>query len=456
MMNKSLKLIQSHSQLKELSNPLKYSILKELVKEPATCQQLATLFNHSRQKIHYTLNQMVNKGLLELTADKNGNHKEVYYQAAARNFILDFAIGLENGDGVLNSQAIIGGILQQHHRISLQAVASKLIDESFKLSRGDRLLITTGKFNFPLVEKLLLEAGQRGIHTSLLYQDMDLIKARNEDYSLAAYRSDYEEFNRLLKNSDMYLNLNGEARFTELRDKDKLRLRNRLLARGRKIIEAKKIKLASMPSLMKDTLSEHAIQSELQFWRALDIDYNKLSDYTLDICRRIAAQRSISLLCQDEEINFTIDKVWAECGCFGDSEFQTHMINLPGGEVMLVPQPGSINGTIIADRAFAFGKEIIKPHLVIKDNEIQSFTAQSNEDVLQRAIYAGGADGRKIALVCLGTNENILRSNIDNALKHKSDGFLSLFLGNNQALGGTVAGEQEWIVQIEKPDLNIN
>lgn len=455
-MNKSLKLIQNHSQLKELGNPLKYSILKELIKEPATCQQLATLFNHSKQKIHYTLNQMVDHGLLELTADKNGNHKEVYYRAAAKNFILDFAIGLENGEGVLDNQAIIGGILEQEHRISLQAVASKLIDESFKLSRGDRLLITTGKFNFPLVEKLLLEAGQRGIHTSLLYQDLDLIKARNEDYSLAAYRADYEEFNRLLKSSDMYLNLNGEARFTELRDKDKLRLRNRLLARGRKIIETKKIKLTSMPSLMYNTLSERAIQSELQFWRALDIDYAKLYEYTVGICRRIAAKPSLSLLYKDEEISFAIDKIWAECGSFWEGEFQTHMINLPGGEVMLVPKPGSINGTIVADRAFAFGQEILEPRLEIKHNEIQAFTAQNNEDVLQRAIEAGGADGRKIALVCLGTNENILRGNIDNALKHKSDGFLSFFWGNNQALGGTVAGEQEWIVQIEKPILNYN
>ncbi|MGI6197691.1 MAG: aminopeptidase [Candidatus Cloacimonadaceae bacterium] len=453
-MNKSLKLIQNHSQLKELGNPLKYSILKELIKEPATCQQLATLFNHSKQKIHYTLNQMVDQGLLELTQGNNGNHKEVYYQAAAKNFVLDFAIGLEAGEGVLDSQAIIGGILEHDHRISLQAVAAKLIDESFKLTRGDRLLITTGKFNFPLVEKLLLEAGKRGIHTSLLYQDLDLIKARNEDYSLAAYRADYEEFNRLLKNSDMYLNLNGEARFTELKDRDKLRLRNRLLAKGRKIIASKKIKLASMPSLMNDTLSDHAIQSELQFWRALDIDYGKLDEYTMDICRQIAAIQSVNLLSGGEEISFAIDRVWAESGSFGESEFQTHIINLPGGEVMMVPKPGSINGTIVGDRAFAFGKEIIKPRLVIQANEIQSFTAQENEDVLQRAIDAGGVDGREIALVCLGTNTNILRGNIDNALQHKSDGFLSFFWGNNQALGGTVRGDQEWIVQIEKPILN--
>ena len=453
-MNKSLKLIQSHEQLKELSNPLKYSILKELIKAPATCQQLATLFDHSKQKIHYTLNQMVGQGLLELTDGNNGNQKEVYYRAAAKNFVLDFAIGLEAGEGVLDSQAIIGGILEHDHRISLQSVAAKLIDESFKLNRGDRLLITTGKFNFPLVEKLLLEAGKRGIHTSLLYQDLELIRARNEVYSLAAYRADYEEFYRLLKNSDMYLNLNGEARFTELKDKDKLRLRNRLLARGRKIIANKKIKLASMPSLMNDTLSDHAIQSELQYWHALDTDYTKLSEYTLGICRKYAAQQRVSLLAQGEEISFEIDKVWADCGCFGDSEFETHMINLPGGEVMMVPKAGSINGTIVADRAFAFGKEIIGPRLVIRANEIQSFTAQENEDVLQRAIEAGGVDGRQIALVCLGTNTNILRGNIDNALQHKSDGFLSFFWGNNQALGGTVASDQEWIVQIEKPNIN--
>lgn len=453
-MVRNLKLIQTHSQLKELGSQLKYSILRELIKVPATCQQLSTLFNHSKQKMHYTLNQMVDQGLLELANDAANNNKEVYYRAAAKNFILDFVIGLESNNRVLDNRAIIGGILEQEHRISLQDIAAKLIDDSLKLRKGNRLLITTGKFNFPLVEKLLLEAGRRGIHTSLVYQDLQMIKSRNENFSLAAFRADYEEFCRLLSSSDMYLNLNGEARNLELKDKDKILLRTRLLARGRKIIASKNIKIASMPSLMSDTLSEQAIESELQFWRALDIDYYKLCKQTLDVCRELGEKQSVSLAVYNEEITYKIDKIWAECGSFSENEYQSPMINLPGGEVLMVPSAQSMNGIIEADRAFIFGEEVYRPRFEIKANEIQSFSAQSNEELIQKAIEAGGVDGRKVALICLGTNDNISRGNIDNALKHKSDGFLSLFWGNNQAFGGTVAGNQEWFVQIEKPVLN--
>jgi len=91
---------------------------------------------------------------------------------------------------------------------------------------------------------------------------------------------------------------------------------------------------------------------------------------------------------------------------------------------------------------------------LIKNNEIFSFSAEDKERLLAKAIAAGGLDGRKVALICLGTNDNIKLGNIDNALKHKSDGFLSLFWGNNTALGGSVNGNQEWFIQIENPRLN--
>ena len=154
-MIRNLQLIKNHSQLKELGSYLKYSILKELIKAPATCQQLANLFGHSKQKMHYNLTQMCSEGLLEVVDEALGRNREVYYRATAKSYVLDFAIGLPANDRILDSRAIIGNILEQEHRISLEGIAAKLLDQSFGLKKGQRLLITTGKFNLPLVEKLL-------------------------------------------------------------------------------------------------------------------------------------------------------------------------------------------------------------------------------------------------------------------------------------------------------------
>ncbi len=448
---RNLQLIQHHSQLRELGSQLKFSLLKELTQGPATCQQLATLFDQSKQKIHYNINQMLAEGLLERVDNPNGSNREVYYRASARSFVLDLAIGLESSDKVLDSRAIISGILEQEHRINLAGIAAKLIDHSFKLKPGERLLIVSGKFNFPLVEKLKLEAGRRGIHCVLIYQDLDSMRAKYEQFSLAAFKADYEEFNRQLKTADVFLNLNGEARFAQLLDPKKLQIRARMAEHSKEIIAQRGIRVAMMPGLLQETLSDRAIQSELQFWHALDIDYPRLQRQTLAKCRQLGEKDFMYVGAKDNSLRFGIGNISAECGSFGADEYQSPVINLPGGEILIVPRPGSLTGTLSADRAHVFGEEVKRPRLRIENNEIQEFSAAAGEEHLAKAIETGGPDGRKVALICIGTNENIHLGDIDTTLKHKSSGSLSVFWGDNRPLGGEVCGFHEWFLQIEDP-----
>ncbi len=455
-MIRNLQLIQRHAQLKELGSQLKLALLKELIHAPATCQQLAKLFDQSKQKIHYNLNQMLKEGLLEIVEPPSGSGREVYYRATAKTYVLDLSIGLETNGNVLNSRAIINGIMERDHRIDLAGIAAKLIDQAFKLVPGERLLIVSGKFNFPLVEKLKLEAGRRGIFCTLIYQDLDALKTKYEHYSLAAFKADYEELNRQLRSADVYLNLNGEARFVQLKDPEKLALRNRMLEKSKQIIRQRGIRVAMMPGLLQDTLSEGAIESELQFWQALDIDYPRQCRQTLAKCRELRDKEIVRLSGTNSSLTFSIDRIVAECGSFGSDEFQSPVINLPGGEILMLLKAGSMHGTLASERIHVFGEEVLKPVLEIKNNEIISFRAQAGVEHLARAIESGGADGRKAALICLGTNENIHLADIDTALKHKSSGNLSIFWGDNRSLGGDVAGAHEWFVQIEDPLLSFN
>jgi len=453
-MIQNLQLIKNQAQLKEMGSPLKYNILKELIKAPATCQQLDTLFACSKQKMHYNLTQMLSQGLLKLEDDAYNNNKEVYYRATARSYVLDLAIGLETNGKILDNRNIINSILEQEYHINLNNIAAKLIEEALKLTKGMHLLITTGKFNLPLVEKLLLEAGKRGIYTSLIYQDLEQLQARAEQYSLIAFQADYENFNQKLKEADVYLNLNGESRTIEVTDEEKLHIRNRMLEKGRKIIKEKKIRLAMMPSLLYDTLSEQAIESEVQFWHALDINYQLLSDKTIALCRKFVNKNYVEIETKGDTFQFGINNIWAECGSFGRCEFQSPIINLPGGEILIIPKPDTMQGKIVGDRAYVLGEEILHPVVEIVNNEITVFSAASNQHQLAKAIETGGKDGRKVALICLGTNDNIRGGNIDNALKHKSSGFMSVYWGSNRDVGGDIAGNNEWFIQIENPQLN--
>jgi len=318
----------------------------------------------------------------------------------------------------------------------------------------ESLLIVSGRYNQPLVEKILIEAGRRSIFTTWIYQPTEILKAKYEEYSLAAFDADYKQFNRLLAKHNVYLNLNGEARYIELNNPQKQRLRSKHFAQSRKIISQNKIKIAIMPGLLPHTLEEKALESEIQFWKALDIDYKKLYQRTHNLCADMSRHKTIRVSNSTTGFTFNIQKILAECGSFGYSEFQSPTINLPGGEILLIPEPDSLNGEITGDLAYISGKIVERPWIRFVNNKIAEFKAESNEELLKQAIMAGGKDGAKVALVCLGTNENVHLTNIDSSYKHKCQGLLTVYWGENISLGGNVAGENEWYIQIENPQLS--
>jgi len=452
-MIKNVQIISKHSQVKELGNALKFDMLKELICGPATCQQLALVFGVSKQKIHYNLNKLLEEELIELAECDPGNGKEVYYRATAKNYVLDFALGEHLSDGMINSRGIINNILEGEYKVHLTDIAARILRDSLKLKPRQKLLVVTGKYNLALVEKILIEAGRMNIRCTMLYQDAEMIKAKYEEYSLAAFTADYEHFNRLLKAHDVYLNLNGEVRNIALTDPDKLKLRQYHYQKSHQILQSKKIRVGMMPGLLNDTLSEKAIESELQFWQALDIDYDQLCRETIAICESYTDNSYLELQAGDGTLRFQVQRILAECGSFSNSPYQSPVINYPGGEILLVPHSESISGTLTGDYAYALGDRITKPRLTIERGEIKTFEAEENEHILSKAIITGGLDGRKIALVCIGTNPNVSLANIDMSFTQKSRGLVSIYWGDNRSLGGEVAGSCEWFLQIENPKI---
>ncbi len=455
-MIKNIQIISQHSQVMELANDLKFGMLRALISSAATCQQLATVLGVSKQKVHYNLNKLLDEGFIQIVDDMADNGKEVYYRATAKNYVLDFALGEHLSEGTINGRGVITSILESEYKLPLSLIAARILKESLKLKARQKLLIVTGKYNFPLVEKILTEAARLNIRTTLIYQDEEMIRSKFEEFSLPAFNADYEHFNRLLRSHDAYLNLNGESRHIPLKDPDKLKLRQSHFSKSAQIISEKKIRVAMMPGLLNDTLSEKAIESELQFWKALDINYDKLCKDTIQMCEELSGCKYLDVKGNNSSLRFMLKDVFAETGSFSNSKYQGHVINYPGGEVLMVPQPMSMNGEIRGDVAYAFGEKIEKPVLQIRNNEIKTYSAATNELLLSKAILGGGLDGRKIALVCIGTNPNISLGNIDNSFKQKSRGLLSVYWGDNRPFGGDVAGTNEWFIQIEKPQLILN
>ncbi len=441
------------SQMKAINSELKLKIINELILNPATGQQLSKIFGLSKQKIHYNLKTLLNANLVEII--NIGNNKEVYYRAKAKNYTLDFSLNNHNGEKNENNRSLINQILESHN-IDLASIAANLLENSLKMQAKEKLLIVSGEYNMPLVKKILVEASKRQIETTLMYRDKELLEAKHNLFSLATYSWDFEKFNRALKNTDVYLYLNGESKFIPLNDPEKKKIQQKAFTKSRDIIKKNNIRIAMMEGLMHDELTEENILSEINFWKSLDVDYSKLAKETMEASLQYLGTKTVRIHnSKGTDFSCKIQKVQCDYGSFTDLPRQSPLIFIPGGEVLFIPEEKSFNGIIAAETGYIYGKTIKNPNLKIMNNEIVDHKANSNNELIEQAILEGGSDGRKISMLSLGTNYNMDEANIDPLYKSKSKNVFTIRWGENVSIGGSVKGAVEWQIQLENPKIEI-
>ncbi len=82
--------LQTHEQLKAMSDPLRSKMMMLLIERPFTGQQLAAELNLSRAKVHYHLKELAKNNLITIvrTEEKNGIVQK-FYQSVASGFVPD-------------------------------------------------------------------------------------------------------------------------------------------------------------------------------------------------------------------------------------------------------------------------------------------------------------------------------------------------------------------------------
>lgn len=453
LMIENVFVVNKLSQMKAINSELKIKIINELILNPSTGQQLSKVFGLSKQKMHYNLKTLMNANLIEII--NIGNNKDVYYRAKAKNYVLDFSLNNNNGEKSENNRTLINQILESHN-IDLAKIAANLLENSLKMKAKEKLLIVSGEYNMPLVKKILVESSKRQIETTLMLRDKEMLEAKHKLFSLATYSWDFEKFNRALKNTDVYLYLNGESRFIPLDDPEKKKIQQKAFAKSREIIRKNNVRIAMMEGLMHDELTEENILSELNFWKSLDIDYKKLTIETEGASKKYLDSKIIRIK-NDEgsDFVFEVQKVLCDYGSFTDLPRQCPIIFIPGGEVILIPNEKSFNGMITAKTGYIYGKTIKNPSMQIINSEIVKYQSETNEELITKAISEGGPDARKISMLSLGTNYNMDETNIDPLYRSKSKGVISIKWGENISIGGTVTGGVEWQIQLENPKIEI-
>jgi len=304
----------------------------------------------------------------------------------------------------------------------------------------EKLLIVSGEYNMPLVKKIIAEAASMQIGVTLLYRDVQMLRAKHREYSLAAFKWDYDRFNQILAEHNAYMYLNGEARYLTLDDPDKIRIQKKAFGKSRNILKSKNIKIIMMEGLINYGLSEENLLSEINFWRSLDIDFSKLAHDTDE--KMMKYKDAHELLIENDEgthLSFKIHAILCDYGSFTDLSHQSSTINIPGGEILFIPKSQTINGTVKSSTGYISGEILKNPILYVKKGEVVDYSSDEKKELINHTIEKSGAFGRKVSFVSLGTNFNMKKMNIDPTYITKAQGIITVGWGlSDGADGGPV------------------
>jgi leucyl aminopeptidase (aminopeptidase T) len=458
-MARIFKILNRHSQVQALGSNIKYRILDELTKQEATCQQLANTLNMTKQNIHYNLKQLQKKELIEVAEEYSDSDKEVFYRSSAKNFVLDFSLGKHIPPKMIFSREMVDSVLKSEYNIELVSIADKLINESLKIKGGERLFIISGQYNMPLAEKIVNKASSYSIKTTMHYQGLDMCDVINNQLSLSSVKCYYDNLYNAMAESDVVLILNGESsvvKYSTNAMKRDIQYQHRLkiydLVKSRKELG---FRLALMLGFSLENLSEENFQAELRFWKSIDIDYDKLFKDTLDVVNRLTLEKKYQISTANTKISFVVERLFSDYGSYNDSAYNSPIINLPGGEVLIVPQEGSLNGVVNSPIGYVMGTWVENIRICLQNGEIVEYLSESNQDCIAKAIDYGGADGRKVALICVGTNTFLDLETVNQTYRHKTRGVISLYWGNNTLFNGNVKGCVDWFVELYNTKLEL-
>ncbi|HHS12766.1 MAG TPA: aminopeptidase [bacterium] len=198
--------------------------------------------------------------------------------------------------------------------------------------------------------------------------------------------------------------------------------------RSRRKASARGTRIVSLPAVTEDNLK----RTLLGDYKNIMVRSRKLADI-FTIGRK-------GMLCTEAgtKLSFSIVRMkgYADTG-------MTHtpgdFSNLPAGEASVAPVQGSSHGEIVVDGSFPGVGMVSEPvRMSVKDGFVSRISGQESARMIRNLLRPFGHQGRNIAEIGVGTNENARLTGCT-VEDEKTLGTVHVGLGNNCSFGGKVS-----------------
>jgi aminopeptidase len=333
-----------------------------------------------------------------------------------------------------------------------RSVAEKVVNQSARVKEGDIVLINGSEADLPLLEDLSIEVQKRGAFPLVTLASSGYAR-RSYDEVPARYDSvTPKAFLKLAGMIDVYLGTESfEAASLKGVPAERLAARGKagspigalMQKRGVRGVYLGNGLYPSTTNAQQYDVSRNDLADML--YSGVDVDYGRLQQTGEQVRQALASGKQVRITAPngtDLRVGITGRPVFVSDGIISPEDVRrggpATSVWLPAGEVYVVPDAGTAEGVVVADRDFILGEPIEGLRLEFKAGKLASMTAKSGLEPLKAQYDAAGQGRDVLGVVDLGINPGLkLPDNNKSILPWSRAGMVTVSVGNNTWAGGT-------------------
>ncbi|HCY43333.1 MAG TPA: hypothetical protein DHV48_18685 [Prolixibacteraceae bacterium] len=332
-----------------------------------------------------------------------------------------------------------------------EALAEKLVNQCASIQEGEFVLVTGGIRDIELLENIVINLGKRGAFP-ILTIGSDRMSRRwvtevPEKYDSRVPESDLKLFGFITT----VINVDYSEAIGLFADipAERFAARAKAYEPVNELVAKRNVKGVSLGNGLYPTEASAKqfglTLNELSdlFWKGVNVDYSKLEATGKSVQAILAGGKEVQLTNPNgTDLKMRIEKrpVLVSDGVLNADDlkkgFAASQVYLPAGEAYLTPVPGTAEGTVVVDRQFYQGKEILGLTMNFKAGKLTSMTAKSGLEPLQKMYDVAEAGKEEFAFIDLGINPNVKIKPGSKLVAWMPAGMVTVGIGNNVWAGG--------------------
>lgn len=440
-------LLKDHSVFKALAHPLRLQVLERLVEHEASVNQLASQMQEVHAKLFYHVKELEKHGLVVQVGEqvKNGI-TEKFYRATARTFFVGQSLGRYSDVEQAAEQAVEADILRKRRQHILQVdnrkVARELVRSALQIRPGERVILEGANYQRELMQAVLLECRLAGAEAFIRLMDSGMVLEMIDELT-AEQLAEAPPLTTLLYGcTDLWVSFDAvpsQTTFSSVQpDKLKALVDGELKAYklGPKRFAAIIVGYPTPEKAAELGMEYQALHDS--FWQAMSVGVNQLQQIAAGWVRMLSTRKQVDARGQQGwRISFS-----SEDSCpptVNDGTLNRNAVSpgnltdlaLPGGQIMVRPKHGAVDGTLIVPRLVSSLGTVSNLKLAIREGELVDWQAEQGGELFPLILDLYGQPTR-VCCISFGFNPHLKRLTGYKHLDPVTEGVIGIGLGKHQ------------------------